>query len=129
MTRTHFIFFSTMFYFGSLHFCTWWWCSKLDLDIKLVNFIEVFSKSIYALKKFALLVFVYIHCLNFPFSCNIGYNFNRKLAMKVCYVRVWWPVSCFFKCESLVLYHKCQCHVVHSFECWSMTCNKLVPNF
>jgi hypothetical protein len=25
--------------------------------------------------------------------------------------------------------HKCQCHGVHSFECSSITCNKLVPNF
>jgi hypothetical protein len=25
--------------------------------------------------------------------------------------------------------HECQCYGVHSFECSSMTCNKLTPNF
>jgi len=50
----------------------------------------------------------------------------NEIAQKFIYfgvdgVNVFWStrISC----------HECQCYGVHSFECSSMTCNKLIPNF
>jgi len=52
----------------------------VNLNFKLVGFIEVFCKLICALWKFMLPVFVWILCSNLPSFCSTGYSSLKELA-------------------------------------------------